>query len=255
MTKTEAATWLRRGLTTGLTGIAFWNSYGHTAQWFRDNGQKDAAQALALIPELGVILAILILAAQRVTRPLKMIAGAFGLGSLSLTLLANGSGAGDGWQGLTAALVAPVFAVLGLALEVLSLQGEPVQEAQELVQEAAPAAELEPVQVPEPLIVEPLVEAHVDQYGGLQFVKTEPVAAAKVSRPARTTVSLSTGTGPRAQGQAWAQGELDAGRAWPTAAQIRAQFPEMSLATSKRIKNPNTDKTVKTAPEAESVNA
>jgi hypothetical protein len=252
MTKTEAATWLRRGLTTGLTGIAFWNSYGHTAQWFSDNGQKDSAQMLALIPEFGVILGVLILASERLTMGLKLIAGAFGLGSLSLTLLANGSAAGDGWMGLTAALVAPIFAVLGFAMEVLSFQGEPVSDEPEPVQEAQP--EPQPEREPEPVHV-PELELIPDVEPEPEPVR-EPVKVAAAKAPvSRSTARVSQSTGPRAQGQAWAQAELDAGRAWPTAAQIRAQFPDMSPATSKRIKNPNSPKTAQTADESESVNA
>jgi hypothetical protein len=252
MTKTEAATWLRRGLTTGLTGIAFWNSYGHTAQWFSDNGQKESAQMLALIPEFGVILGVLILASERLTMGLKLIAGAFGLGSLSLTLLANGSAAGDGWMGLTAALVAPIFAVLGFAMEVLSFQGEPVQEAQDQPQPVAEPVQPEPQPEREP---EPIVVPELELIPEPEPIREPVRVAAAKAQVSRSTARVGSGTGPRAQGQAWAQSELDAGRAWPTAAQIRAQFPDMSPATSKRIKNPNTDKTAETAIESESVNA
>jgi hypothetical protein len=119
MGKSPKMLWVRRLLTASLTGIAFWNSYEHTVAWFRGNGQEAAAWALALIPEVGVFLVILSLALDHLTRPQKWVLGSVALGSVSVTLTANLAGAGPGLFGVAAALVAPLFAIAGFALEML----------------------------------------------------------------------------------------------------------------------------------------
>lgn len=229
----QFAIWLRRGLTTGLTTIAFVNSYSHTAEWFRDNDQKAQAQWLALIPEAGVIMVVLTLATAHLSRPLKWLIGAFGIGSLSLTLIANVSAAGPGFMGLLAALVAPVFAVLGFALEVLSLVREP-----------APAGD-EPVQ-PEPIVDEPPVDPEpiVDPEPP---VDPEPIVDPR-PKVQRKPVSRST-VGLMDRGIMWAQDQMDQTGSWPGRAEILAQFPEMSLSTAKRVRASapaGTDGTAKT---------
>jgi len=116
--------WLRRMLTTGLTGVAFWNSYNHTAAWFSDHGQAEQSGWLALIPEVGVILVVLTLCTGKLGRVESAIVRAIGVGSVAITFTANLAGASAGPMGVTAALVAPVFAVLGFALEAVSLSAE-----------------------------------------------------------------------------------------------------------------------------------
>lgn len=238
----HAALWTRRSLTTGLTGIAFWNSYSHTAQWFRDNGQKDQAGWLALIPEAGVILAVLTLATETMNRPLKWVIGAFGIGSLSLTLISNVSAAGPGFMGLLAALVAPVFAVLGFALEVLSLQSEP-----EVVQ-AEPVHDISPAGA-EPVHAEPVI---VVQTAQPEPVHVEPKSVQKVAQ--RRPVSRSNG-GLLDNGILWATEKMGQSGSWPTRKEIVDQFPEMSLATAKRVRAANPVGTDGTAKLKESVNA
>lgn len=127
MTSTKAIPfliWTRRLLTTGLTTIAFVNSYGHTVQWFADNGQAPHAGWLGTIPEIGVILVVLVLATANISTPVKRVIQVIGALSLGITMTANVSGA-VGVAGIVAALVAPVFAVLGFALEVLSIAPAP----------------------------------------------------------------------------------------------------------------------------------
>jgi hypothetical protein len=109
---------VRRVLTAALTTLAFWNSYTHTVHWFGVHGQEDAAQFLALIPEAGLILALLFAASGELTGPQKWLVGFVGFGSIGITISANLAGAPPGVAGSIAALVAPVFAILGFALEV-----------------------------------------------------------------------------------------------------------------------------------------
>jgi len=97
--------WIRRTLTTLLTAVAFWNSYTHTADWFADHGQNAQAGWLALIPEVGVILVVLTLAAGKLSQSDKWIVGSIGIGSVALTLTANLAGSTPG-MGVPAALVA-----------------------------------------------------------------------------------------------------------------------------------------------------
>lgn len=116
--------WIRRALTASLTCVAFWNSYTHTVDWFTEHGQAAQAGWLALIPEVGVILVVLTLALDKLNTAQKWIVGSIGAGSLLITFTANLAGASDGPMGIAAALVAPVFAVLGFALEALALLGK-----------------------------------------------------------------------------------------------------------------------------------
>jgi hypothetical protein len=109
---------VRRSLTTALTCLAFWNSYTHTVDWFTAHGQEGAAHFLALIPEAGLILALLFLASGNLTRMQRGLVAVVGFGSVGITVAANLAGAGPGRTGQVAALVAPVFAVLGFGLEV-----------------------------------------------------------------------------------------------------------------------------------------
>jgi hypothetical protein len=136
MAGTPKMLYVRRLLTAGLTGIAFWNSYEHTVDWFRENGQAGAAGALALIPEVGVFLVILSLALDHLTRPQKVVLGFVALGSVSVTLTGNLAGAGPGVFGVCAALVAPLFAIAGFALE---LMGESAPSQRESKAAQAPA--------------------------------------------------------------------------------------------------------------------
>jgi hypothetical protein len=117
---TNALVWVRRTLTSGLTAVAFVNSYEHTVKWFTDNGQPEHAGWLGLIPEVGVFLVILTLATAALSREVKGIMYTIGAMSLGVTFTANLAGA-TGLAGICAALVAPVFAVMGFALEIVSL--------------------------------------------------------------------------------------------------------------------------------------
>jgi hypothetical protein len=117
--------WLRRFLTTALTAVAFWNSYTHTKSWFADNGQAAQAGWLALIPEAGLVMVVITLAMGGLNVPVERIVRTIGAGALAITLTANLAGAAPGLMGIVAALVAPVFAILGFALEVLSLAPAP----------------------------------------------------------------------------------------------------------------------------------
>jgi len=218
--------WLRRGLTTGLTTIAFVNSYRHTAQWFRDHDQEAQAQWLALIPEAGVILVVLTLAQGQLTRPTKWLIGAFGAGSLGLTFTANIAAAGPGFMGLLAALVAPVFAVLGFALEMMSLVHEPAPAGAEPVQD-------EPVPVVQD---EPASREPVSPGGGGPEVDREPVSPPATGPTTKREPVSRSGGGLMDRGILWATEQMVQTGEWPSRGQIVAQFPEMSLSTAKRIR-------------------
>lgn len=119
MMKQTKQLWLgrfRHLLTTFLVGVAFWNSYAHTVAWFEGHGQEQAAW-LAILPEMGTVLVIISLALGGLTVAQKGILGVVGLGSVSVTLVANLAGAAPGPGGTAAALVAPLFAIAGFALE------------------------------------------------------------------------------------------------------------------------------------------
>lgn len=238
--------WIRRALTTFLTGVAFFNSYTHTVQWFTDHGQKSAAQMLSLIPEAGLILVVLTLVTVQVDRLTTALLALIGTGSLGLTLTSNLSQAGPGWMGWTAALVAPLFAVVGFALEVRALvsEGGPAQISSP---EAAPAGEVNQtttvVQInntvqtaqissPEPvqhLSPEPVHVVQVQE-------ETEPVQVQKMSRPVQVQRAIGSGSDrwstERRTAQEWAQVQSE----WPTVKALMAQFPELSLSTAKRVK-------------------
>lgn len=108
---------VRRLLTTALTCLAFWNSYTHTVDWFEAHGQAQAASVLALIPEAGLILALLFLASGQLSTIQRWLVALVGCGSIGITISANLAGAQGGTEKV-AALVAPVFAILGFALEI-----------------------------------------------------------------------------------------------------------------------------------------
>lgn len=108
---------VRRAITTALTIVAFANSYAHTVTWFEDNGQTGSARWLAAIPEAGLILALLFLATGQLGRLQRALVWAVAAGSVGITISANLAGAGDGPASKVAALVAPVFAILGFGLE------------------------------------------------------------------------------------------------------------------------------------------
>jgi hypothetical protein len=112
---------VRRTLTTGITAIAFGYSYSHTKGWFSDHGQAEGAGVLALLPEVSIFLVALTLALGNLNRITAWIIWAIGAGSVAITITANLAGAGAGAAGIIAALVAPVFAILGIALEFSSL--------------------------------------------------------------------------------------------------------------------------------------
>jgi hypothetical protein len=236
----HAAIWIRRVLTTGLTIIAFANSYAHTVQWFKDHGQSAQAGWLAAIPEVGVILVVLTLAAGGLSKPVQWLIGSIGIGSLGITFTSNISGASAGAMGLIAALVAPTFAVLGFGLEMVSLNHE-----LEPVRADSPAGD-EPVQ-DEPVIVvqvqdQPKVQPEREP------VQDQPKKAQR--RPAQKTTG-----GLLDNGVLWAQGEMDRLNEWPSVTEIMAQFPEMSRSTAKRVRAANPVGTDGTAKTKESVNA
>lgn len=110
---------IRRTLTGSLTALAFVNSYRHTVEWFSAHGQSNEAELLALIPEAGVILSVLTLVMGNLNRAERVIISLIGMGSLAVTFWSNLAGAADGAGGVAAALVAPIFGVLGFALEAI----------------------------------------------------------------------------------------------------------------------------------------
>ena len=112
---------VRRTITTGLTTIAFLNSYSHTTNWFSNHGQAGQANFLAAIPEVAIILVVLTLAQGNMSRVTTALIGTIGVGSVTITLAANLAGASSGVAGIAAALVAPVFAILGFGLEFTSM--------------------------------------------------------------------------------------------------------------------------------------
>lgn len=119
MMKQTKQTWIgriRHLLTAFLVVVAFWNSYEHTVAWFEGHGQEQAGW-LATLPEMGTALVIISLALGGLTAAQKGILGVVGLGSVSVTLVANLAGAAPGPGGTAAALVAPLFAIAGFALE------------------------------------------------------------------------------------------------------------------------------------------
>jgi hypothetical protein len=139
-------TTVRRTLTSGLTAIAFFNSFSHTAAWFADNGQAAAAPLLAAIPEVAIILVVLTLAQGGMSKATTGIISAIGFGSVAITITANLAGAAPGLAGVAAALVAPVFAILGFGLEFTSIvKVAPARKAPAKRSSKAPVAEKAPV--------------------------------------------------------------------------------------------------------------
>jgi hypothetical protein len=112
---------VRRTLTSAITVIAFGYSYSHTKGWFAAHGQSDGAGVLALLPEVSILLVALTLALGKMNRITTWIIRTIGVGSVAITITANLAGAAPGAAGVIAALVAPVFAILGIALEFSSL--------------------------------------------------------------------------------------------------------------------------------------
>jgi hypothetical protein len=266
MTLIEAAIWTRRGLITGITGAAFVNSYGHTAKWFTDHNQKDHASMLALMPEAGVMVLVLSLVIPGLSQLAKWTIGAFGLISLGITFTANLSDAGPGIAGKAAALITPVFAVLGFMLEASSLVGAASAPV------TAPAGEKTGT-APEPDAADQLLAARikmvqeaeakglivgVNRDGSLSFVKPEPVVLPEpeleLPKVQRKPVSRS-GAGLLDQGILWATERTTDGAAWPTVGEIMAQFPEMSRSTAKRVRSAGSSKSDESAKIEESVNA
>lgn len=264
---------VRRVLTALLILVAFWFSYSHTAQWLRENGQAQGAEALALVPEVALMLVILTLVTTELDWIARLVLITAGTGSLAVTLAGNLSQASPGPAGKAAALIAPLGSALFFILEVRSIvaeiktagqspiggqtrqtQGSPepqlrdqdqprmgqtiqinntVQVAQ-LDQHGEPAqGPAGPVQVQHP--AEP-VEVQVVQEPAKVSRSTELVHAAKVSRP-RTSTAQITADGARwsperTAAQQWAAAQTN----WPTATELRAQFPELGLSTAKRVK-------------------
>jgi hypothetical protein len=137
----DRLTTIRRTLTTILTGVAFANSYSHTTQWFVDHGQADQANVLAALPEVSIFLVALTLALGKMNTVTTWIIRVIGFLSVAITITANLAGAAVGIGGVVAALVAPVFAILGIALEFSSLvKAAPVRKPRTATAKAAPAA-------------------------------------------------------------------------------------------------------------------
>jgi hypothetical protein len=194
----------RRILTSALTAVAFWNSYTHTAAWFTEHGQAAQAPLLALIPEAGVILVVLTLAGGGLTTVVRWLIGAIGIGAVAITFTANLAGASAGAMGIAAALVAPVFAILGFALEVVSIEA-PAEAPSEAPAESPAAASAE--------------------------------APAPAAKPARKVTPARRGNrGLTDTGILWATQVHATGAEWPTTAQILAQFPTISRTTAGRIR-------------------
>lgn len=215
---------VRRVLTTALTVLAFWNSWTHTVQWFADHGQGDAARWLALIPEAGLILGLLFLAGGNLTAAQRVLVGLVGVGSVGITISANLAGASPGLAGKVAALVAPVFAILGFALEITGDRTRdtgPVPKAGPVVvSESTPDRRTGADQKSGPADRTsrgPVVVVHPDQRTGP--VRTKPVSRGRTTRP-RSTPDRRTDAELIARiGQLVATGELPAD---PSATRIRA---------------------------------
>ena len=237
--------WIRRALTTFLTGVAFFNSYAHTVQWFTDNGQAHSAQMLSAIPEAGLILVVLTLITVQVDRLTGALLAVVGIGSLGLTLTSNLSQAGPGLMGQIAALVAPLFAVIGFALEVRALvaEGGPAQIGSA---QSTPAGEVNQttnvvqvhntVQVAQLSSPEPVQSTAPEPVQVVQVQEeTEPVQVRKVNRPAQVQRAIGSGSGrwsaERMAAHQWASAQSD----WPTAKMLVDQFPDLSLSTAKRV--------------------
>jgi hypothetical protein len=129
--------WVRHLAVLAMTVIAFANSYSHTVVWFQENGQEGTAHALAALPEVGLLVALLFLL-EPLDRAGRFLVGALGVGSLALTVTANLSHATDDVTRL-AAIVAPAFTVFCAALEIRSILGHKVQ----------PLTQTDPVEVSE----------------------------------------------------------------------------------------------------------
>lgn len=186
----------RRALTTALTGVAFWNSYHHTTQWFADHGQAPQANALAAIPEAAIILVLLTLAQGGMSKAVTRIVSTIGIGSVAITLTANLEGAAPGAMGVAAALVAPVFAILGFGLEIVSLIDEASRKAEQLAAGSPP----------------------------VRRRRTTPTPATKAAATSLTD-----------KGILWATEITAKGAPWPTTAEILTQFPNISRTTAGRI--------------------
>jgi hypothetical protein len=248
----HAAIWTRRTLTTGLTVVAFVNSYAHTAQWFKDHGQHSQAGWLALIPEVGVILVVLTLAGGGLSRPVQWLTGAIGSGSLAITFTANIAGSSPGLMGLSAALVAPIFAVLGFSLEVVSLSRELADRPDEPVQASPPEPVRQPVSQAHEPVDQPPTVAHVSHVGEPRPGENEPAVS---QRKVQRKPVVPPAGGLLDSGIMWAIERMDQGSEWPTVTEIMAEFPAMSRSTAKRIRAAIPSGTDGTAELRESVNA
>jgi hypothetical protein len=111
----------RQVIVGSLTALAFYHSYGNTVDWFANHGQAEHAPLLAAIPEVAIIMVLITLALGGMDVITTYIIGAIGVGSVAITITANLEGADSDLAGAIAALVAPGFAVLGAALELVSL--------------------------------------------------------------------------------------------------------------------------------------
>jgi hypothetical protein len=236
-----------RWATIWLTIGAFANSYRHGIAWVQAHSpvgdEPFWAWAIAALPEVMVVIAVL-LAMERLSDPRVWVIGGSGV---AWTLWANGAAASPGLSGSVVAL-SPAWAAL-LALWSMDHRGdEPVQVSRP---EPAQVSQTEPVslaqkrltQAPVSQAHEPLFAAHTEPVSRI----SEPVSRPKVNRSKRLTGGSSSTS--QAAGLTWAMSRLTDGEPWPTVALIRTEFPEMSLATAKRVRAQDPDRTAGTADE------
>jgi hypothetical protein len=107
-----------RALTTLLAVAAFGLSYSHTVAWFAAHGQQDGKYILAAIPEISLIMCVITRACEQPKALRAWLIGALAVGSFGITITANLAAASAGAGGVVAALVAPLAAIITMALEV-----------------------------------------------------------------------------------------------------------------------------------------
>ncbi|MGL5828372.1 MAG: hypothetical protein ACRC0L_02235 [Angustibacter sp.] len=163
-----------RALTTLLAVAAFGLSYSHTVAWFAGHGQENGKYILAAIPEISLIMCVITCASERPKALRAWLIGALAAGSFGITITANLAAASAGAGGVVAALVAPLAAIIMMALEVShgatppAAQGAPAahpfpavapavpQRLNRLPEPAAQGVPSEPLAHPSPSPTEPV---------------------------------------------------------------------------------------------------
>jgi hypothetical protein len=187
---------LARVLTTGLALAAFGLSYSHTVAWFEANGQAHGGRILAAIPEVALVLCIITRAVGKPTGGRLWLVGGLAAGSFGITITANLSAASAGVGGVVAALVAPLAAIVTMALEVSHEPATPASPAQPVAQAAAVVARVAQPGTGSPAHPEPVaspiaspIEPH--EPTGEPVVMNEPGRPTPPTRPAVLTEPLT----------------------------------------------------------------